>query len=119
MGYKENSKLIKIGKPIQGTTLKDTIFLEMLVNEKIALRNIYYDFDKWDILPESATELDHLVSLMKENPELKVELRVGVVVIIVVNIVVVVTTVRTIFSYVRLLLLQPVVHYSCREYAIK
>jgi len=74
LGYKENSKLIKIGKPAQGTILKDTIFLEMIVNEKITLRNIYYDFDKWNILPESATELDHLVSLMKENPEMKVEL---------------------------------------------
>jgi len=74
LGYKENSKLLKIGKSIQGTILKDTIFLEMIVNEKITLHNIYYDFDKWNILPESATELDHLVSLMKENPEMKVEL---------------------------------------------
>jgi len=74
LGYKENSKLLKIGKPIQGTILKDTIFLEIIVNEKVALSNIYYDFDKWDILPESATELDHLVSLMEENPEMKVEL---------------------------------------------
>ena len=72
--YKDNSKLIKIGKPFHGGVLKDTIFLEMLVNEKIVLRNIYYDFDKWNILPESANELDRLVSLMKENPDMKVEL---------------------------------------------
>ncbi len=74
LGYKENSRLIKIGKLVHGTILKDTIFLEMIVNEKITLRNIYYDFDKWDILPESATELDRLVSLMNENPDMKVEL---------------------------------------------
>jgi len=74
LGYKDNSKLIKIGKPFQGSVLKDTIYLEMIVNEKIVLRNIYYDFDKWNILPESANELDRLVSLMKENPEMKVEL---------------------------------------------
>src|SRR5665647_238929 len=74
MGYKDNSKLIKIGKPFQGSVLKDTIFLEMLVNEKIVLRNIYYDFDRWNILPESANELDRLVSFMKENPDMKVEL---------------------------------------------
>lgn len=73
-GYHDNHKLVKIGTPPQGTVLRDSIFLDMIVNEKIVLRNIYYDFDKWDILPESGTELDRLVSLMKENPEMKVEL---------------------------------------------
>ena len=73
-GYKDNHKLIKIGAPKQGTLLKDTIFLDMIIGEKIVLHNIYYDFDKWDILPESSVELDKLVALMKENPEMKVEL---------------------------------------------
>jgi len=73
-GYRDNHKLIKIGTPKPGKILRDTIMLDMLVNEKIVLRNIYYDFDKWDILPESGTELDRLVALMKENPEMKVEL---------------------------------------------
>lgn len=73
-GYKDNSKLITIASPKQGTVLRDTIFLSMIVNEKIVLKNIYYDFDKWDILPESAKELDLLVSLTKGNPEMKVEL---------------------------------------------
>jgi outer membrane protein OmpA-like peptidoglycan-associated protein len=74
MGYNDNHKLIKMGYYKQGKVLRDTIFLDMIVNEKIVLRHIYYDFDKWDILPESALELDRLVSLMKENPAMKVEL---------------------------------------------
>jgi outer membrane protein OmpA-like peptidoglycan-associated protein len=74
LGYKDKSKLIQIGKPLQGSILKDTVFLEMIVNEKIVLKNIYYDFDKWNILPESATQLDHLVFFMKENSQLKVDL---------------------------------------------
>ncbi|MEI6678694.1 MAG: OmpA family protein [Mariniphaga sp.] len=73
-GYKEKSKLIKIQTPKQGTVLRDTIFLEMIVIEKVVLKNIYYDFDKWNILPESAVELDRLVSFMKQNPQMKVEL---------------------------------------------
>ncbi|MCX6237096.1 MAG: OmpA family protein, partial [Bacteroidia bacterium] len=73
-GYKDNSKLITIGSPKPGTVLRDTIFLNMIVNEKIVLKNIYYDFDKWDIIPESAKELDLLVSLTKGNPEMRVEL---------------------------------------------
>jgi len=38
------------------------------------MENIYYDFDKWDILPESEIELDKLVKVMKDNPSWKVEL---------------------------------------------
>ena len=53
---------------------RDTIWMDVIVNVKIGLKNIYYDLDKWDILPESAKELDLLVSLMKENPEMKVKL---------------------------------------------
>ena len=74
LGYKDNYLTIKIGAPMPGVVLKDTILLDMFVNEKIVLKNIYYDFDKWDILPESAKELDRLVALMKANPEMKVEL---------------------------------------------
>ena len=73
-GYKNNNLKIEIGTPKQGIVLRDTILLDMIVDEKITLKNIYYDFDKWDILPESAKELDQLVSLTKENPTLKVEL---------------------------------------------
>ena len=73
-GYKDNSKILNITIPKSGTVLRDTIYLELIVNERIVLRNIYYDYDKWDILPESGTELDRLVSLMKENPGMKVEL---------------------------------------------
>lgn len=74
LGYKENVIVISIGIPKPGVILKDTISLDMIVNEKIVLKNIYYDFDRWDILPESAIELDRLVSFTKENPTLKVEL---------------------------------------------
>jgi len=73
-GYRDSSKVIKIAHPKAGTVYKDTIFLSLIVNKKIALKNIYYDFDKWDILPESAIQLDQLVSLTKENPDMKVEL---------------------------------------------
>ena len=73
-GYHDNHKLVKIGTPPQGTVLRDSIFLDLIVNEKIVLRNIYYDFDKWDILPESEIELDLLIGLMKENSGMKVEL---------------------------------------------
>jgi len=44
------------------------------VGQKFVMENIYYDFDKWDILPESEVELDKLVKIMKDNPDWEVEL---------------------------------------------
>ena len=36
------------------------------------LHNIYFDTDKWDIKAESLPELNKLVKLLKENPDLKI-----------------------------------------------
>jgi outer membrane protein OmpA-like peptidoglycan-associated protein len=72
-GYSEKIKNLLACKNNTGTT-RDTIWMKIIENEKIVLNNIYYDFDKWNILPDAATELDRLVSLMNENPQMKVEL---------------------------------------------
>lgn len=59
----------------ESTTLKRNIFLEAIVIGKaIKLENIYYDFDKSDIRPDAAVELDKLVTIMKENPTIWIEL---------------------------------------------
>ena len=39
-----------------------------VLNKEIRLENIYYDFDKWNIRPDAAVELDKLVRILKENP---------------------------------------------------
>ncbi len=70
-GYAEKTKVLLA---CTSEINSDTIWMNLVVNQKIALRNIYYDFDKWDILPDAAFELDRLIALMKENPAIKVEL---------------------------------------------
>lgn len=54
----------------------DTILvLEKIEKDKIfVLENIYYDLDKSDIREDAARELDKLVTILKDNPELKIEL---------------------------------------------
>ena len=55
--------------------IKKVINAEKLeVGKKYTIDNIYYDFDKWNLLPESKVVLDRLVRIMKENPNLKAEL---------------------------------------------
>lgn len=42
------------------------------VNASIVLNNIFFDLNKYELKPESSIELDNVVQLMKENPEIKV-----------------------------------------------
>jgi len=41
----------------------------------VRVDNIYYDLDKWTIRPDAAKELDKLVDLLKQYPEMRIELR--------------------------------------------
>lgn len=43
-------------------------------NKPIRLNNIYYDFDKWDILPDAEDDLGYLKSLMDDYPDMVIEL---------------------------------------------
>ncbi len=73
-GYLNTSKSISTVNKNPGI-LKDTLWVEkVVVMQKFVMENIYYDFDKSNILPESETELNKLVKVMNDNPSWKVEL---------------------------------------------
>lgn len=44
------------------------------VNKTIEIPNIYYDLSKWDIRPDAAIELDKVVVLLVDNPDIHIEL---------------------------------------------
>ncbi|HXB40765.1 MAG TPA: OmpA family protein [Bacteroidia bacterium] len=46
----------------------------IIVGSKIVLNNIFFDFDKATLRPLSNVELKNLVSIMKGNPKMKVEI---------------------------------------------
>jgi peptidoglycan-associated lipoprotein len=72
------------GKSVDPSTLKDlinnitldtTIVLDKIeLNKIFVLENIYYNFNKADIREDAAIELDKLVQLLTDNPEIKIEL---------------------------------------------
>ncbi|HEX5171067.1 MAG TPA: OmpA family protein [Cyclobacteriaceae bacterium] len=72
------------GKGVDPKTLKDlvtNITLDTVmvldrkaVNEKFVLENIYFGFDSTYITSQSALELDKLAQLLKDNPEIKIEM---------------------------------------------
>lgn len=51
------------------------IVLDQIVLDKsIVLENIYYDLDRAEIRSDAALELDKLVTILQDNPEIKIEL---------------------------------------------
>ncbi len=58
---------------LAGDTAKARIE-DVRVGEKIVLNNIFYDFDRATLRPESVEELNRLVKLMKDIPTLKIEI---------------------------------------------
>lgn len=54
-------------------TVYVTIYMDSIVNN-FSVSNVYYDFDKASLRPESLPSLDSLVNFMKDNPSLSVEI---------------------------------------------
>ncbi len=44
------------------------------IDRPIELPNIFYDFNKWDLRPESMVSLDRLVETLNDNPNITIEL---------------------------------------------
>ncbi|MBC7388685.1 MAG: OmpA family protein [Opitutaceae bacterium] len=56
-------------------TFETDLDLDSIILEKeIVLDNIYYDYNKADIRTDAAKELDKLVGILKDNPEISIEL---------------------------------------------
>ncbi len=55
-------------------TILNRINVGQRMGDRFVLRNVYFDFDKATLRPESKTELDRLVSLLNALPEIKIEL---------------------------------------------
>lgn len=53
---------------------KEIALKKMEVGSKIVLRNIFFDFNKSTLRPESNSELANLLTLLTENPKLKIEI---------------------------------------------
>jgi peptidoglycan-associated lipoprotein len=72
------------GKSIDPSSLKelltnitlDTVLVldKIEINKIFVLDNIYYNFARAEIRPDAAKELDKLVQLLADNPEIKIEL---------------------------------------------
>ena len=53
---------------------KDLYLVPIEIGQVVRLNNVFFDFDKWDLRSESSLELDRVVSLLKENPAIVIEM---------------------------------------------
>lgn len=75
-GYKYDSKGFILppngNKKIE--VVHDLVVHKLEIGKRFILRNIYFDYNKASLKKESYPELNKLVKLLKQNPELKIEI---------------------------------------------
>lgn len=57
-----------------GTLLSNIELERAQLNKKLLIKNIYYNFDRPEIRPDAARQLDKVVTMLRDNPGLTVEL---------------------------------------------
>lgn len=53
---------------------KDLYLVPIEIGSVVRLNNVYFDFDKWDLRPESFVELDRVVKMLNDNPAIEIEM---------------------------------------------
>ena len=70
----ENLKLDSLIKAGYKEIHKDLYLVPIEIGQVVRLNNVFFDFDKWDLRPESYVELDRVVKLLNENPTIEIEM---------------------------------------------
>ncbi|MBK6755925.1 MAG: carboxypeptidase regulatory-like domain-containing protein [Flavobacteriales bacterium] len=71
--FKQSARISTKGKP-SAIIHTDFRLFPLDVGQVVRLDNIYYDYNKWNIRPDAAIELDKLVQTLNDNPTVKIEL---------------------------------------------
>ena len=54
-------------------TLREEFYMQPM-DKVIELEDIFYEFGKWDLLPESETSLNNLVEILNDNPTISISI---------------------------------------------
>lgn len=71
--FKQSTRLSTKGRA-NGILRNDFNLFPLALNTVVRLENILYDYNKWNIRPDAALELDKLVETLRENPTVSIEL---------------------------------------------
>ena len=74
-GYLSTNGVLDLTKSSAGQTItRDIALTPLAVGDKITLKNIYFEVSKSDLLPASFAELDKLVAMMQDSPNMTIRL---------------------------------------------
>lgn len=71
--FRQSARMSTKGNP-NSVIKQDFKLFPLKVDQVVRLENIFYDYNKWDIRPDAALELDKLVTTLQDNPTVKIEL---------------------------------------------
>ena len=71
--FKQSARITTKGKP-SAVINTDFRLFPLVVDQVVRLDEIFYDYNKWEIRPDAAAELDKLVTTLQDNPSVKIEL---------------------------------------------
>ena len=72
-GYLNQKQEIKVGDLNQSKTFRMDFSLSP-INKPVTMDNVFYEFGKWEITPDSEKSLQGLVKLLNENQNITIEL---------------------------------------------
>ena len=73
-GYLNFLDSIRIDTEEPNPVIRDIQLTPIEIGTTIRLKNIYFDYDKTTLKPESFVELNKVVELLKQNPSLEIEI---------------------------------------------
>ncbi len=74
-GYQSTSGVLDLSKTAGGQKLtRDIALTPLAVGDKVTLKNVYFEMSKSDLLSASFAELDKLVGMMQDNPNMTIRL---------------------------------------------
>ena len=73
-GYLNDEKTVNTANDVDTNAVRVDLNLpDQFISNKVNINTIYFDFDKFNIRPDAAKELDKVVQVMNEYPELLIE----------------------------------------------
>ena len=72
--FTESRDISTVGQRTSRTYNEEFRLKKVVIDKPIVIENIYYDYDRWDIRPDAAVELDKVARLFLDNPQLSFEL---------------------------------------------
>jgi outer membrane protein OmpA-like peptidoglycan-associated protein len=74
-GYLFHSQNVMLKDAKEGTPVDIDIALQKIkVGESVVLNNVFFESDKYELKPESASELSVVMKLLEKNPSMKIEI---------------------------------------------